>query len=85
MGWNPSARAGTQGRQSRWDVAGCLAETWPASADCVDRGSALVLSSVKDYDASRAATLVSRVSILALASCKALMSINVKTEVLTPL
>ena len=49
MGWNPSARAGTQGRQSRWDVAGCLAETWPASADCVDRGSALVLSSVKDY------------------------------------
>lgn len=42
MGWNPSARAGTRGRQFRWDAAGCLAETWPAPADCADRGSALV-------------------------------------------
>lgn len=42
MGWNPSARAGTQGRQSRWDGAGCLAEKRPAPADCVDLGSALV-------------------------------------------
>jgi hypothetical protein len=26
-------------------VAGCLAETWPASAGCVDRGPALVKGS----------------------------------------
>jgi hypothetical protein len=50
MGWNPSARAGTQGRQSRWDGAGCLAETWPAPADCVDRGSALVKGTTRSQE-----------------------------------
>lgn len=41
MGWNPSTRAGIQGKRSRCGEAECLTETRLAPADCVDRVFAL--------------------------------------------